>query len=128
MNKIIEDLQAWRVCRRTGEEFTTPSGLRVQVRRVSLMDLAEQGGIPAPLVAMTDQILDRESHRLQVEDVASFADVINLVVKATVIAPRVEDEPTDTALGIREMPFGDRLAIYNWANRAGALATFREAE
>ena len=47
------DLSAWRERRLGGEEFTLPSGLVMRLRRVSLLDLAAGGQIPAPLVRLT---------------------------------------------------------------------------
>lgn len=119
-------LQAWRDRRQGGETFTTPTGLQIKVRRCSLMDLAEQGSIPAPLTGMVDAIFDQQDHSLTVDDVPEFIKVINMVVKAAVVDPPVADQPDETHVGLQELPVVDRLAIYNWANRPGALIPFRQ--
>jgi hypothetical protein len=118
-------LAAWRQRRQQGEGFVTPTGLHIKVRRVSLMDLAEQGAIPAPLVGLVDQVFDKQDHVLQVKDVADFGKVVNLVVRSVVVDPPLAEEASESHVGLEELPMVDRLAIYNWANRPGALATFR---
>lgn len=119
------DLKEWRKQQEQGEEFVTPSGLTVVLRRVSLLDLAEQGDIPAPLVAMTNKVLDTKTHQLGVADIPEYAETINHVVKAAVIHPPVADEGDDTHVGVKELPLKDRLAIFNWVNRIEVLRPFR---
>jgi hypothetical protein len=78
------------------------------LRRVQLLDLAEQGKIPAPLLAMADMLLTSESVTLTVESFQENAPVITLIAGACLAGPE--------GLEIEELPVADRLAIYNWAN------------
>jgi hypothetical protein len=120
------DLREWREKRR-GERKTLPSGLTVTVRRCDLMDLAEQGGIPTPLVAMAEPMV-ATGVRLSVPDFPKYAPVINLVVKACLVDPVVADTADETHVAITELSLKDRLAIYRWANEGAArLLPFREA-
>ena len=120
------DLRAWRERMAQGEQFCLPSGLVVRLRRVSLMDLMEQGSIPAPLAATVEQILDRKEVKLSVSEFPRFAGVINEVVKASIVDPPMSDEPGEDVLWIRELPMGDRLAVFNWSAEAGdKLRPFR---
>lgn len=119
------ELNEWRKQQQDGEAFVTPSGLTVRVRRVSLLDLAEQGEIPAPLVGMVNKVLDTAVHQLGVKDIPDYAATINHAVKAIVVDPPVADEATDTHIAITELPLKDRLAIFNWANRVEVLRPFR---
>jgi hypothetical protein len=78
------------------------------LRRVQLLDLAEQGKIPAPLLAMADMLLTSESVILTVESFQENAPVITLIAGACLAGPQ--------GLEVEELPVADRLAIYNWAN------------
>ncbi len=117
------DLKAWRE-KRKGERKTLPSGLDVTLRRVDLLDLAVQGGIPAPLMKAADKMLIGTN--VAVQDFEAAEPVINLVVKACVVEPAIGDEDGGDQIGVRELPVQDRLAIYNWANSGVAqLKDFR---
>ena len=122
------DLKAWRKQREDGEVFTTPSGLEVKLRRVSLLDLAEGGEIPTPLVGMVNKALDTRAHALTVGEVPEFAGTINHLVKAALVEPQVADEPSATHLGVDELPMKDRLAIYNWCQAGEPLRPFRRED
>lgn len=121
------ELWAWRESLRAGEEMELPnSGLVVRLRRVSLLDLAEAGGIPAPLAGMVDEVLSESTTKVSVDQFSRYADVINLVVKAAVAWPLIGDAPEDNVLGVRELPMYDRLAIFEWANEGSqSLKKFR---
>lgn len=119
-------LAEWRAKRDHGEEFETPSGLIVSLRRVSLFDLAERGAIPAPLAGLVQGTLDGKGARLDLAQFPEYAELINLVVAATVVDPPIALEGDDEHLAVAELPMADRLAIFNWANGvAVALQPFR---
>ena len=118
-------LAAWRAQQREGYTFTTPSGLHVTLKRVSLLDLVEQGEIPTPLAGMVEKTLDTATHTLTVKEFPQYARVVNMVVKAVVTDPPVADDVDDEHLSVEELPIKDRLAIYNWANSAERLRPFR---
>ncbi len=120
------DMRAWRARQLTGEAFTLPSGLVVRLKRVGIMDLAEQGQIPAPLAGIVQHFMDEKDHNVELADFARFSGVINLVVKAALIDPPGADEADDTHLGVDELPMTDRMAIFNWCNEAAeSLRPFR---
>lgn len=110
------DLGAWRESRQAGEQFTLPSGLVMRLRRVSLMDLATQGEIPAPLVGLVESLLQRDSVELSLEEFGQYGRVTGLVAKAAAVDPPVADEADGEHLGVDELPMADRIAIFNWAN------------
>ena len=123
------DLYEWRASRDEGELFTLPSGLVMRLRRVSLLDLAEQGEIPAPLVGMVESLLQREEVELSLEEFGRYGKVAGLVVKAAALDPRVADEADGEHVGVQELPMADRMAVFNWANAATrVLRPFREEE
>lgn len=124
------DLNEWRKNRDEGEAFELPSGLVMRLRRVSLLDLAEQGEVPAPLVGMVEGLLKRDRVELDLEEFAQYGEVAGLVLRAAAVDPPVADDPGPGVLGVRELGMNDRLAVFNWANEAArALRPFRpEAE
>lgn len=112
------DLKEWRK-RREGEPFTLPSGLDVKLRRCQLLDLAEQGRIPAPLVSLANTALSAPAITLTVKDYREFAPLITAIVQACLVEPE--------GLKAEELSAADRIAVYNWANDViVAVQPFRE--
>lgn len=122
------NLSEWRKQREEGEEFTLPTGLVVRLRKCDLLDLAEQGAIPTPLMGLVSKMLG-ETIEIKAENAGETMDAINLVVKACLVDPPVADEPDDGHITVDELTTKDRLAIYNWANMgASTLAPFRRED
>lgn len=117
-NVAARSVGEWRRARRTTEEWVTPSGLRVALRRVSLLNLVEQGAIPTPLLGMVDQITSGKS-TVDMRELADFMPLVNVVVRAVVVTPKIEDGEVDleddTRISLAELTFGDKLALYEWA-------------
>lgn len=116
------NLAEWRKRREQGEDAQLPSGLHVQVRRVSMLDLAEQGKIPATLKPKIDALMRTgQTPAVTVDQFAEFSELINLVCRACLAGPE--------GLDVHELPYIDRLAIFNWANEmTGVLQPFRREE
>lgn len=111
-------LEEWRKLQDQGEEATLPSGLEVRLRKVSVLDLAQRGGIPATLRPKVSEFISKPPTSPTLDDFDDFSEVVDLVAQACVV------EPAD--LEVSELPWGDRLAIYLWANEAaGRLEPFR---
>ena len=120
------DLQAWRKQQQNGVEVELPSGLVVCMVRVGMIDLALRGDVPAPLVAVVNQVMSQGIGNLTVENAKEHEGAINLVVKAAVVAPPVKDKGDEHSLGVNELPMVDRLAIFRECNRYGEqLRPFR---
>ena len=116
---MATDIKAWRET--LTQEYTLPSGNVARLRRVGLIDLAEQGGIPEELSGQVDAILKLQVQqgslpRLSLADLKRFAGAVNLVVKACFVEPRVTDAPGEDCLGVTEIPFVDRAEVFRWAN------------
>lgn len=121
------DLQEWRQKQQEGEAMTLPSGLEVRVKRVGLLDLAAQGNVPAPLLGMVEKVLDNQTHKLVMADFPQYAALINSVVLVAVVSPPIADRADATHLAVDELPMGDRLALFNWANEVSTkLEPFRQ--
>jgi hypothetical protein len=118
------NLQEWR---QRGETETLPSGLAVRYVEVSLLDLAMNGEIPAPLVGVVDRLLnDEEDVEIELEDFTQMAPLINNLIKAALVDPPVADEPDATHLGVEELPATDRLFLFNRLHKeAQRLEPFR---
>ena len=114
------NLQEWRERRKETQDFLTPSGLVVKLKRLTLLDLVEQGEIPVPLAGIVNRLL-QENVELDVDNHPEFAPAIDLVARACIVDPLVADEPDEKHLGIKELPAKDRLAIYTWANQESTL-------
>lgn len=116
------NLQEWRSRRSEGEEAELPSGLTVRLRQVSVFDLAEQGEIPTTLQTTWAALMTKaQSGGVDMKDFLQFGPVMGLVVNACLVGPE----------GLRgeELPYTDRLAIFQWANELGRdLSFFREEE
>jgi hypothetical protein len=109
------NLSEWREARKAGEPYTLPSGLVVKLRRLQLLDLVEQGQIPAPLLSVANKLLTNESTDLTTENWEEYEPVFNLMAKACITDPPIADEPDKDHMGVKELPVVDRLAVYNWS-------------
>jgi hypothetical protein len=119
------ELEEWRKRREEGEPFQLDSGLVIYIRNVTLMDLAAQGDIPVPLMGQAGSVA--QGFRTgDLEKVKDTIPLVNLVVKAAVVRPRIEDEPGPGVLGIGELTVAERLSIFGRASRIGSLTPFRQ--
>jgi hypothetical protein len=107
------DLATWRAKRAAGITRTLPSGLRVRLRPVKLVDLIMLGEIPQTLDALVKRA---SSEGFGVQDVQQFTPLINAVVKACVIEPPIADVADETHLALSELDFDDRLNVFLFAN------------
>jgi hypothetical protein len=125
------DIREWRRQRTQGIEVELPSGLVMRVKRVAVLDLVEQGLIPTSLVAAAEQF--SSGGKVSLEELREGLGVINLVIKAAALSPRVVDEevPADdtTRICINELDGNDKTALFNWLNApAGELKAFLGGE
>ena len=142
------NLEEWKKARAEGEEFTLPSGLDVKLRKVTALDLVLAGSIPTTLYATIDQYISAAGG-VDAERFREFEPMVNAVCEACFASPRVVNPhpdphpdprpspltagtaPAPTAMGegviaVTDLPIEDRLAVFEWANRAsGALRKFR---
>lgn len=112
------NLQEWRKQQREGEAVTLPSGLEVQLRRVSVLDLVRQGKIPETLRPQVEKSL-KSGTELSLKSFEEFAEIATLVCAACLVTER-------DGVAVQELLWSDLQAIFEWANKpAGKLATFR---
>ncbi len=128
------NLAEWR--EQQVEAATLPSGLEMSLKRVSLTDLVMNGEIPNTLISVFEEAQqegdfnpDEFMKSFDFADFSKFTDVYNVVVKACAVEPPVLDEPSDEALGIKEISYEDKKFIFDWANKGVAqLKKFRDEE
>lgn len=134
--EVVQDvgmsLAQWR--RSNLKSFVTGSGLRVTVdMRISMMELAAVGTIPATLLSKWQDMAKRaargEDGGSQMEEIQQSMQAVDTLVAAALTNPKVvpDDQPTtDETIHIGELPFEDRLDIFNKVNgRVMRLAPFR---
>mgnify|MGYP000971814741 CR=1 FL=1 len=117
------NLEEWRKRRQQGEDATLPSGLTVQLRQVSMLDLAAKGEIPQTLKPQIDALMQggNKVKDVTLDGLYKFVGVIDLVVGACLAGPE--------GLAVDELSYGDKVAIFNWANEAsGKLQPFRREQ
>ncbi len=112
------NLEEWRKAQ-AGTEADLPSGLEVVLKKVSVIDLAKAGKIPETLRPNVDAMIARKAEKpMTLGDLEQFAEVVDLVVTAALVAPE--------ELTVTELPWSDRMAIYQWASaETAALNSFR---
>lgn len=114
------NLEQWRKQRQQGEDANLPSGLTVQLRKVSMLDLAAKGDIPQTLKPQIDGLMRGDS-KVTLDTVHKFVEVIDLVVGACLAGP--------DGLQVDELTYQDKLAVFNWANEmTGKLEPFRQKQ
>ncbi len=116
-------------------DLTLPeSGIEIKAKKISLIDMAERGGLPDTLSQLvSDQAtadgkvkIDVGSILDQIEDVAGL---YNGMCLAGIIYPPLAEESDEDHLGVREIPFNDRQWFFNWCNgEATALTQFRDEQ
>ncbi len=119
------DLTEWRKTRRVSLEL--PSGLSVIVQDVTIMDLAIDGHIPAPLVSQF-MASGKTDINLAEIDWADFGNMLNSLAKIAIVAPLITDEPSENTLGIKELSMADKMAVFEWCDReVRTVENFRNA-
>lgn len=123
--KSVTSIAEWRTNRK--QLFDLPSNNRILLKRVGLMDLIAVARIPKTLSAMAAQVASKTRiGELGPDDLRQYAEVVNVVVQACAVEPKVGPEASDDTLALHEIDFVDKVAIFNWANgAANALRPFR---
>ena len=106
-------------------ETVTPSGLKIKMRRVGLLDLLTQGGVPEPLLAILSSGADNIT--VDPEQLPEVMGAFDAMAKACLIEPEVIDgRSRDGKLGVDDLPYEDKEFIFGLANEeATALEPFR---
>jgi hypothetical protein len=127
---MVISVQEWRQ-RNAPVEVELPSGPVVLLRKVHIVDLVLNGTVPATLVTEAQQYsregkLDAARLMSDPKEMEKWLGLINPVVMAAFVEPKVGRESSADQLGIEEISGGDKLAVFQWCNEgAAALEPFR---
>lgn len=119
------DLTTWRENRHIELEI---DGLTLQFRRMSLLDMATRGDMPAPLAGLVQEMIDGKAGELgkNLTDWRKYAPMIDRMVVAASTGPlRVTEKATAETVGVDEIPFEFKVRVFNSLTSAGELRPFR---
>lgn len=102
-------------------EMTFPSNNVAEVKRVSLMDLIVNGGIPSQLSTLATELATAENMKLTSEQLKEYEEVVNLVTKAAFVKPAVTDTGGGDSVAVRDIEWVDRVQLFNWGNGVTTL-------
>lgn len=130
--KTYKDLSAWRRSRE--ESWTLPSGLEVVTRQgLSVMDLLEEGEIPDQLLGFYElalqgrQEIPTEASQVDPKMLPAVMAAFNSMAKAALVRPPCRDKPTEEAIGVNELSYEDKAAIFDYVQRgANTAGNFRQ--
>ena len=128
------NLAEWRKSR--VHELTLPSGLAVQVRDVTMTDIALSGEMPNTLLDLfldeTEDITkmpESKQVRQMLESGKEFAALLDLIASECLVDPQIGEAADEQHITLAELPQADKMEIFNWANREATNARpFREGE
>lgn len=122
------NIAEWRAKKSEGEWKELPSGLRVRVKKLSLLQMVCAGSIPTSLATQADDLL-RKSMSPK-DAILKYLDVMRHHAIAAIQEPRVvpaDQTPADGEISIAELDTDDLLAVFNWLNTSPAtLLSFLE--
>lgn len=135
MNKFkfkVTPASEWRHFREEGELVPLISGRVVRVRPVALDQMILSGELPDFLTAIAAKTLwatpELETALSdQVELAKNYFNLVNLIVKQTVIEPAIVDtNPSESEVLLVDISLQERIEIFNMAQQpAEALRSFR---
>lgn len=131
--------------RAKGQPIQLPSGEVVLAKRVELQTFILQGNVPNPLMSVVSEALEKgqkadiakmvgvDEGKLDLEMVKDMYEMVNAVVMACIVEPKVhpvpedEDERDDDLLYVDEVDDEDKMFLFQWSSGGTSdLATFRE--
>lgn len=144
-SRQASDVSAFKK-RKKGSSLELPSGLVVVARRVELRTFLERGDdVPNPLLEVVEEALNKgskaspsdmlgvEGKGVDLDMVFEMYEMVNSVVRETVVEPKVHEVPddeedrSDDLLYVDEIEDEDKMFLFQWATGGTAdLATFRE--
>ncbi len=125
------NLAAWRASRI--HKLDLPSGLPATVRDVTITDMMLTGKLPASFVDMAIEASERGENGMDLKQLAKngtdFREMLDALVTVSLVTPALGDVADDDHITLEEMPYDDKMAIFNFANReVTALQSFREGQ
>lgn len=125
---------SWRKPREEGFLVTLPSGNTARLRPVALDVLITSGKLPDLLTPVAASTLFQEQDVAKIGEqgkvAQQYAELINAVVPAAFLSPRIVESPTeDDEISLDDVDFSDKVAVFNLATAgAVALRSFRDRQ
>lgn len=125
---VREALAQFRAANSVTVTIPTEGGYKfpLKLRKVGLEALVLSGSIPDQLSGVVNGILKGKAVELDAAGLSMMGKVFDMLLQACVTWPPLAETGTEEALGLDEIPFSVKEAIFAWANgEANALAPFR---
>ena len=108
-------------------EITLSDGSTMLIRPVRLDNLIMAKRIPLTMLKRVEALQKKSGGQPQLEDAVEMAELIDAVVVAAAVDPRVTAEGDEDSLSLLELDWPDHVLIFEEAQKpAAALATFPE--
>lgn len=121
---MTDRLEAWRA-KVAPREIALSNGLTMLVRAVRLEDLLTAGTIPLTLISRAERIKKQKDGTYKEDDAAALSKAVNAVVLAVAVDPKVTPDGAGDSIAVDDIPFLDRLDIFQEVNRpAAAVQSF----
>lgn len=117
------NLEEWRKKKSKGHDLPLPSGLTVQVRKFTVMDLVVEGDVPKELDAAVVRFINGDMTVRKASDVTGVAKLTLLVAQGALLGPG--------DLAAEELPVEDLQHIFQWCHSMGggsASGSFRDQQ
>lgn len=126
MSNVSKYLAQWKA-RSAPRVIELSDGFQVSIRPVELTNLMLSGRIPITLLRQMQSIQPGPDGNYSDDATLEMVPAIDAVVLAVVIDPPVTREGSEDSIALDDIPFGDRVRIFEEVNRpAAALQSFRE--
>lgn len=123
---MSDRLAEWKA-RLEPREVELSGGLTVLIRPVELQNLVISGRVPLTLLRQAQAIKPQKDGSYKDEEVMKLAGLIDAVVLAAVVDPKVTEDGGEDSIALADIPYADRVRIFEEANRpAAALQNFRQ--
>lgn len=123
---MSDNLQQWKQAMQP-REIVTSEGLPILIRPVKLQNLIMAKRIPLTVLKRAEAVHKRGGGPTQIEESVEMAELIDAVVMAAAVDPRITPDGGEDSIALIDLPWPDHELIYEEAQKpAAALATFPE--
>ncbi len=125
------NLAEWRASQL--HELLLPSGLTITLKDITMTELMLSGQLPGSILAVAEEVKANGQQSIDLKQIAKngaeFGAMLNMIVKLSLIWPKLGDVPDDETATLDDFSGDDKMAIFNFINReVEQLKSFREGE
>lgn len=114
------NLAEWRAKQAAGQSVELPSGLTVQLRKFSVMDLAMAGDVPDDLDGVVIKFIGGNQVFEKASELNALGRLVRIVAGRALVGP--------DGLSVDELPGGDLQHIMQWCHQESAGDSFRDRQ